>query len=103
MTQEALQVEHPKGGNEQHGPEVNFEHIASLQEVKFHADWNDTLQHTWDRAYEKLGEAHRADDRLQTAEGVDVMPYLGMTLRQLHDDKALKSRKFQIVGPTGGA
>lgn len=89
--------------NDKHGPKLTFEHVASVQEVKFRVSWNEKLQAAWNTAYDKLGEDRRADDRLQTDDGVDMMPFLGKTMRQLFDDKHTKSRKFQIVGPTGGA
>lgn len=89
--------------NDEHGPKLTFEHVASVQEVKLRVSWNETLESAWNTAYERLGEDRRADDRLQTDDGVDMMPFLGKTMRQLFDDKHIKSRKFQIVGPTGGA
>lgn len=100
--------EHGDGGAKQ-GPEqvgqvtVTIEHVNSLQEVKLHARWTDTIQQLWDEAYRDLNEPHRQDDRLQTEDGVDLMPFLSLSLRQLHDDKQIKTHKFQIVGPTGGA
>jgi hypothetical protein len=89
--------------DDKHGPKLQFEHVASVQHVKFRVSWNDTLQAAWDIAYDQLGEDKRPDDRLQTDDGVDMMPHLGKTMRQLFDDKHAKSHKFQIVGPTGGA
>lgn len=89
--------------DDKHGPKLQFEHVASVQDVKFRVSWSDTLNVAWDTAYQKLGEDKRPDDRLQTDDGVDMMPFLGMTVRQLFDDKHAKSHKFQIVGPTGGA
>lgn len=97
---------HDGGGNQnddKNGPKLQFEHVASVQEVKFRVSWGETLQAAWDTAYEKLGEDRRLEDRLQTDDGVDMTPYLGETMRQLFDDKHTKSHKFQIVGPTGGA
>lgn len=97
----------PQGGDDQgddkHGPNLHFEHVASVQTVKVRVAWTDTLQTAWNEAYEELGEDRRADDRLQTDGGVDMTPYLGSTMRQLFDDKRTKSHKFVIVGPTGGA
>ncbi|GAB1414109.1 MAG: hypothetical protein LC131_06405 [Anaerolineae bacterium] len=89
--------------HDSHGPKLHFEHVASLQDVKFRVSWTTTLQAAWDLAYDKLGEDKRPEDRLQTDDGKDMMGLLGMTMRQLFDDKHLKSHKFQIVGPTGGA
>lgn len=103
MNNTALEQEPQDNDNDDHGPKLQFEHVASVQEVKFRVSWNDTLQSAWNLAYEKLGEDKRADDRLQTDDGVDMMGLLGKTMRQLFDDKHAKSHKFQIVGPTGGA
>ncbi len=89
--------------DDKHGPKLQFEHVASVQEVTFRVSWSDTLQAAWDTAYVKLGEDRRPEDRLQTDDGVDMMPYIGETMRQLFDDKHTKSHKFQIVSPTGGA
>lgn len=96
-------LEAANGDDDKQGPKLHFDHIASVQEVKFRAAWSDSLQAAWDAAYTLLGEDRRADDRLQSDDGVDMMPFLTLTLRQLFDDKKLKSHKFQIVGPTGGA
>lgn len=88
-----------KGG----GQSVTFEHVNSLQEVQLHASKDETLRQLWEDAYVKLGEPHRPDDRLQTDDGRDLMPFLGLTLRQLREEQQINSHKFQIVGPTGGA
>lgn len=85
------------------GPQVFFEHVASLHEVNFHVAWTETLQSAWDQACKLLGEDKRPEDRLQNDDGVDLMGKLGWTFRQLAEDKHTKSRKFQIIGPTGGA
>lgn len=107
MNEAVLERKPHDGGSDhdddKHGPKLQFEHVASVQEVKFRVSWNDTLQAAWDTAYDKLGEDKRPDDRLQTDDGVDMMPHLGKTMRQLFDDRHAKSHKFQIVGPTGGA
>jgi hypothetical protein len=107
MTDAVLEKKPHDGGNDhdddKHGPRLTFEHVASVQEVKFRVSWSDTLQAAWDTAYDKLGEDRRADDRLQTDDGLDMMPLLGKTMRQLFEHRLTRSRKFQIVGPTGGA
>lgn len=84
---------------------VRVEHLASLQEVQLDAKWTDTVQQVWDAALapDKLNEPRRPGDKLQTSDGVDVMPYLTLTLRQLRDEHGIKSHKFEIVGDTGGA
>lgn len=96
-------LENAKADDDQHGPKLHFDHIASVQEVKFRASWSDSLQTAWDTAYSQLAEDRRADDRLQSDDGTDMMPFVTWTLRQLFDDKNLKTHKFEIVGPTGGA
>lgn len=100
---EAVLDKKPVDSEDHVGPKVFFEHVASLQEVKFRVDWSATLQSAWDEAYRQLGEAKRPEDRLQNDDGQDLMSKLGWTFRQLFDDKHTKSRKFQIIGPTGGA
>lgn len=87
----------------QAGQAVTFEHVNSLKEVKVHAGKNETLAQLWDEAYQELKEPRRPDDRLQTDEGRDVMPFLSLTLRELREKQGIKTRKFEIVGPTGGA
>lgn len=88
---------------EQRGPQVTFEHVNSLSKAKFGAGWDDLLSSLWDIAYTKLTEPRRPDDRLQSADGTDLMGYLGLTLRQTQEKKLLQGHHFQIVGPTGGA
>ena len=93
----------PDQNDDAKGPRVTVEHINSLQEVKFHEAWDNTIQHLWDHAYIELHEPRRPQDRLQTEDGKDLTPYLGITLKNLHDDIGIKTHKFQIIGPTGGA
>jgi hypothetical protein len=89
---------------DEHGKKiVRFEHVNSLNEVKVVANDHDTLSMLWEVAYGELKEPHRPDDRLQTDDGADLTPYLGLTLTQLRDQQGIKSHKFEIVGPTGGA
>lgn len=89
--------------NNNGGKAIAFEHVNSLKNVNVHAKKNETLGELWDEAYIKLEEPRRDGDRLQTDGGVDVMPYLSMTLSQLRDEQGIKTRKFEIIGPTGGA
>jgi hypothetical protein len=75
-----------------------------METAQFKADWDSTLAQIWDAAYLKLEEPRRAEDRLQTAKGDDVMPYLTLTLKQFQEQHPkIWSTHFQIVGPTGGA
>lgn len=85
------------------GGVVTFEHVNSLSEVKVHAGKDETLLALWDEAYVELKEPRRPDDRLQTDDGVDLMPHLGLTLEALRQQLNIKTKHFQIVGPTGGA
>jgi hypothetical protein len=85
------------------GPALHFEHIASLHTVTVHTNWAEILNQAWDEAYVLLGEVRRDGDRLQTDDGIDATPYLTWSIRRIHDEKVLRSHKFQIVGPTGGA
>ncbi len=85
------------------GQAIVFEHVNSLKEVKVHAQKNETLNELWEKASTELQEPRKPDDRLQTSEGKDVMPYLALTLHDLREQQGIKARKFEIVGPTGGA
>ena len=93
----------PKEKDKPQGPQVEFEHVNSLETVKFKADWDTPLKALWEEAYGLLEEPHRAEDRLQDAHGSDLMPYLDLTLRVLRDRKLIRGHHFQIIGPTGGA
>ena len=48
---EAVLEKKPVDSDDHTGPKVSFEHVASLQEVKFRVDWSSTLQSAWDEAY----------------------------------------------------
>jgi hypothetical protein len=85
------------------GPKVEFEHVGTSRDVEFHASEDETLQQLWDKAVDLLQETRGPQDRLQSFKGTDLMPYLNLTLAQLKDEKIIDARKFQIVGPTGGA
>lgn len=94
----------PSKDDDEHGGQaVIFEHVNSLKEVKIHAAKELTLNDLWNEAYVELKEPRRPDDRLQTDDGKDLMPYLGLTLHQLREENGIKTRKFEILGPTGGA
>lgn len=89
--------------NEKKDPKVFFEDMNSLESVKFRTPLHTKLTEAWDEAVKLLKEPRRPTDRLQTPEGTDLMPYLGLTLRELEERKIVTALKFQIVGPTGGA
>src|ERR1700730_14027772 len=98
MTQPVeAQMKHHDEQGDRGGQSVTFEHVNSLQEVKVHAANSATLRQLWEEAYSKLGEPHRPEDRLQTDDARDLMPFLDLTLRQLRDEHGIKSHKFQIV------
>lgn len=104
MNTENQAPEKGKDKEDSHGGEaVTFEHVNSLKEVKIHAGKSETLTQLWDRAYTELKEPRRPDDRMQTDDGKDVMPYLALTLHQLRKEQGIKTHKFEIIGPTGGA
>ncbi len=86
------------------GPEVRITDLHTLHEAKFHASWDSTLQQVWDQAYQELGETKRPNDQLQCMKGgVDMTPYLSLTLRQLQEQHVCPDRHFQIHGASGGA
>ena len=82
---------------------VFFEDVNAIESVKFDTAWTTTLNATWDEAARLLEEPRKPQDRLQTPGGKDLMPYLGLTLRELEERKIVHALRFQIVGPTGGA
>ena len=82
---------------------VFFEDVNAIESVDFRAAWATPLNAAWDEAARLLEEPRKPQDRLQTPEGKDVMPYLGLTLRELEERKIVHALRFQIVGPTGGA
>ncbi len=84
-------------------PLVEFEDVNAVETVDFRTPWDTKLNAAWDEAALKLEEPRKPTDRLQTPGGVDLMPYLGLTLRELKERKIVTALKFQIVGPTGGA
>lgn len=86
-----------------HGPKVEFEDVNALKTVDFHTPWETRLDAAWTEADSLLEEPRKPDDRLQTPEGTDLMPFLPLTLRKLKERKIITALKFQIVGPTGGA
>lgn len=89
--------------NDQGGQAVTFAHVNSLKDVTVHAGKNQTLDELWNEATKEIQEPRRETDRLQAADGTDVMPYLSLTLRQLREQTGIKTRSFEIFGPTGGA
>lgn len=82
---------------------VEFEDVNAVETVDFRTSLATTLNAAWDEAATLLGEPRKPTDRLQTPGGADLMPYLGLTLRELKERKIVHAFKFQIVGPTGGA
>lgn len=52
---EAVLEKKPNDSDDHVGPKVSFDHVASLQEVKFRVDWSVTLQLAWNEAYRQLG------------------------------------------------
>ncbi len=92
--------DHPDHHHEAH---VFFEDVNAIETVDFRTAWTTTLTAAWDEAARLLEEPRKPQDRLQTPEGKDLMPYLGLTLRELEEGKIVHALRFQIVGPTGGA
>jgi hypothetical protein len=71
--------------------------------VEFREPRQDTLKGTFAQAYTELKEKPRPEDRYLCEDGVDLSPYLDLTLEELHRRKICRKRRFQIAGPTGGA
>lgn len=76
------------------------------REARFDVPWTATLQTVWNQSYAKFRPPEQKDaaDKLQCQkDGVDLTPYLSLTLRQAHEQHICTDRKLQIVGGTGGA
>jgi len=86
-----------------HGPELSFQHNASVQEVRLRAPWTHTLAQAWSEAYAKLGEAQKPSDRLQSVGGIDMTPHLQKAILELYAHRETRIDEFEIIGPTGGA
>ena len=82
---------------------VEFDDVNAVETVDFGTPWATKLTVVWDKAAVLLEEPRKPTDRLQTPGGVDLMPYLQLTLHELKERKIVTAFKFQIVGPTGGA
>lgn len=85
------------------GPIVEVEDLHTNEDVKFNAEWTDTVQQIWDRAYAQLGETRKDTDVFECQDGHSLMGSLSLTLEQLRDQHVCRNRKFQIRGGTGGA
>lgn len=90
--------------NQEHGrPEVQVTYLNTNEDANFHAEWGWTLQQVWDAAYDELKEAKKPDDLFKSASGVDLTPYLSMTVREAFEKKIAHPLKFEIRSATGGA
>lgn len=85
---------------------VEVLNLKTNREVKFDVPWTLTLQQVWDQSLQEfVPHEHRdAQDKFQCQhKGVDLTPYLHLTVRQAVDQHICEDRKYQIVGGTGGA
>lgn len=82
---------------------VSFIYLNTNEEVEFFVPSNETLNVTWNLAYEKLEEAKKDGDMLECQDGADLTPYLNISLYDLHAKHVCVNRKFQIRCKTGGA
>lgn len=102
-----MQTPNTEAANQDHdskGPEVVVVDLHTAERAPFHMPWESTLQQVWDQAYKELKESPRPKDQLQCAKGgVDMTPYLALTLKELQDQHICQDRKFQIHGDSGGA
>lgn len=94
-------LEHEKGRDER--PEVEVVYLNTNEEAKFHAAWENSLQHVWDRAYVELGETRREGDEFQCQDGHSLMSDLHLTLAELREKHICQDRKYAIRSATGGA
>lgn len=85
-------------------PEVEFLDLNTNEVIKFHVEWNDTLDSAWATAYKKLKEERSPEDKLLCdKDGASLMEYLALTFAQLRDRKICQARKYRMRRRTGGA
>ncbi len=92
----------------EHTVQVHFRSLVTGERVTFDVENDKTLQHVWDKAYDKLEEARRDGDTLHCAggeEGRDLMSRLDLTLKQAREQRVCgeEAFRYEIKGPSGGA
>jgi hypothetical protein len=85
--------------------EVHVEYINDVEKVDFKVSINATLQHVWDKSYEKLHVEKKPKDIFQTGgkKPKSLMANLNLTLKEARDQGVIEDYKFGIVSESGGA
>ncbi len=99
----ATEAEQLSDADRHHEVPVKFTYLNTNEDAEFRVPETDTLQATWDIAYDKLGEAPRQGDQLQCADGTSMMGDLGLTIAELRERHVCPDRHFEIRSETGGA
>jgi hypothetical protein len=82
---------------------VHLLYVNTGERTKFSVPRTTTLHAVFQEAYKLLKEAQRAGDKYFCEGGLDLGPYLGLTLEELHRRKICTKRHYEIAGETGGA
>jgi hypothetical protein len=85
--------------------EVHVVHVNDVQKTHFKESVKKTLQQVWDRSYKELEIEKKPKDIFQTDDKKpkSLMPYLGLTLKDAHEQKVITDYRFGIVSESGGA
>ena len=82
--------------------EVHFTDLHTNDTATFAVPGEVELVRAWAMAYDELGETRRPADTLESADGEDMTPFLGETVREVQH-RRVRDLRFQIRGGTGGA
>lgn len=99
----SIEAENMTKPGAEHDIRVKFTYLNTNDSAEFHVLDTNTLQATWNTAYNKLGEAPRQGDELQCGDGNSLMGDLALTMAELRDRHICTERHFQIRSETGGA
>lgn len=85
--------------------EVHIMHVNDVQKAHFKESVKKTLQQVWDKSYTELGIEKKPKDIFQTDDKKpkSLMSYLGLTLKEAHEQKVITDYRFGIVSESGGA
>lgn len=82
---------------------VTVTYINTSETEDFRMPRSASLNQVFEKAYEVLGETRRPDDKFFCKGGLDLSPYLSLTLDELHRRKICRKRHYEIASETGGA
>lgn len=83
--------------------EVQVQSLKTNAKAKFKIAETATVEETWTRASDELGEPRVAGDTFRCKDGTDLMDRLTHTLEALFEANVCRQRHFEHRGPSGGA